>query len=149
MRGRGLLHVQPVKRWQEGLGVQNDMTEQWWWWWWWWMVCLRESAGPKTSEGPFGSWLTCDSSLSETLFHLLRQAEQSTRRCEDAISQPRPPLDLWPPAPYVPSRHEPKEKKIDKGNWGSCWGLFWLVCLTSGAGISTLFFFFLHLNFYI
>lgn len=112
-----------------GWWVQNDMAEQWWRWWWW-IVCLRESADPKTSEGPFGSWLTCDSSI-------LWQTEQSTGRREDAISQPRPPLDLWPPAPYVPFSAWAKKKKIDKGSWGSCWGLFWLVWLTSGAWIST------------
>lgn len=51
-------------------------------------------------------------------------------------------LTFDPQLHMFPSRHEQK-KKIDKGNWGSCWGLFWLVWLTSGAWISTKV---LHLN---
>lgn len=54
------------------------------------------------------------------------------------------PPSAWPLTPSsICSLLGMSKKKIDKGNWGSCWGLFWLVWLTSGAWISTKV---LHLN---
>lgn len=113
-----------------GWWVQNDMAEQWWRWWWW-IVCLRESADPKTSEGPFGSWLTCDSSI------FCGKLSSRPGGVRMPFHSPALRLTFDPQLHMFPSRLEQKKKKIDKGSWGSCWGLFWLVWLTSGAWIST------------